>query len=205
MNQQETQKPIIGLVGGIGSGKSSVAAAFATLGCGIIDADRIVRELYSQEDIQRQLQDVFGQDSLRPDGHVDRARLAHIVFHDPKQLEQLNALLHPHVLRICEQQIEAYRQTPEIRAIVLDMPLLVEVGWDQRCDHIVAVESDQALRLERSKKKGLDEPALKLREKFQISLDKKVSLADNRVVNNSDLSALVRQVTKIFSSIVTKI
>jgi dephospho-CoA kinase len=202
VNPHKTQQPIIGLVGGIGSGKSTVAATLATLGCGVVDADRIARDLLSEVPIQQKLAHLFGQDTVTPDGKVDRARLAQIVFHNPDQLEQLDTLLHPRILQTCEQQIETYRQMPEIQAIVLDMPLLVEVGWDKHCDHIIAIVSDWAVRLERGKKKGLDASALKLREKFQISLDKKVALADNRVVNNSDLSSLVRQVTEIFSNIV---
>jgi dephospho-CoA kinase len=85
---------------------------------------------------------------------------------------------------------------------VLDMPLLVEVGWDKRCDRLIFVDCDRKKRLKRAKKMGLfDENQLKVRENFQISLDKKVSIADNIIDNNSGFSALARQVADIFSYI----
>jgi dephospho-CoA kinase len=82
------------------------------------------------------------------------------------------------------------------------MPLLVEVGWHKRCDKLIFVNCEQKLRLERAKKLGFSENHIKIRENFQISLDNKVSLADNTIENNSDLSAIANQVTGIFSYIV---
>ena len=81
------------------------------------------------------------------------------------------------------------------------MPLLVEVGWDRRCDRLIFVDCKQKIRAERAKKPNFNKNHIKIREKFQISLDNKVSLADNTVENNSDFSALVRQVADIFSDI----
>jgi dephospho-CoA kinase len=85
---------------------------------------------------------------------------------------------------------------------VLDMPLLVEVGWHKRCDKLIFVDCEQKLRLERAKKLGFDKKQVKIRENFQISLDNKASLADNTIENNSDFSAIAKQVTGIFSYIV---
>jgi len=92
-----------------------------------------------------------------------------------------------------------------LKAIVLDMPLLAEVGWEKRCDKVVFVECEEGLRAERAKKAGLfDENQRRIRENFQISLDNKASLADNTIYNNSDFSELVRQVTNIFTSILDR-
>ena len=85
---------------------------------------------------------------------------------------------------------------------MLDMPLLVEVGWDKRCDKLIFVDCEQKLRLDRAKKMGFDKNQVKIRENFQISLDKKANVVDNTIENNSDFSALAQQVAKIFSYIV---
>jgi dephospho-CoA kinase len=90
----------------------------------------------------------------------------------------------------------------KVKAIVLDMPLLMEVGWAKRCDKLVFVKCSQKIRGKRAKAAGLE--TLKNREKFQISLDKKRAIADNTIDNNSGFSALAEQVTDIFSSMMGK-
>jgi dephospho-CoA kinase len=83
------------------------------------------------------------------------------------------------------------------------MPLLIEVGWAKRCDNLIFIDCERKLRTDRAKKTGLlDEHAIKFRENFQISLDKKAMLADNKIDNNSDFSTLVRQVADIFSRVI---
>jgi len=107
------------------------------------------------------------------------------------------------VLQRAEQLISQFQHNSNVRAIVLDMPLLVEVGWDERCDKLIFVDCDWQSRVERAEKAGFgDENQLKIREKFQISLDNKAALVDNTIDNNSDLLALANQVTDIFSYIV---
>jgi dephospho-CoA kinase len=94
---------------------------------------------------------------------------------------------------------------PAVRAIVLDIPLLVEVGWEKRCDRIIFVDCAPPIRLERAKNKGVFEAdQLKIRENLQISLDKKKRIADNIVDNNSDLSGLSKQIANFFSTIMDK-
>ena len=135
-------------------------------------------------------------------GKIDRRELGRVVFGDVDKLSLLTGLIHPLVLKQVERLIEKYNSEDAVRAIVLDMPLLVEVGWDKRCDRVVFVECERPLRAERAKKAGFfNENEIKIRENFQISLDKKVNVADNTIYNNSDFSALVGQVTEIFSNI----
>ena len=98
--------------------------------------------------------------------------------------------------------MEKYKQQNHVKAIVLDMPLLVEVDWDKRCDKLIFINCEKKLRLKRAKKLGFDENQVKIRENFQISLDNKASVADNTIDNNSDFSVLTRQVKDIFSYIV---
>ncbi len=195
------KKPIIGIVGGIASGKSTVAREFAKLGCKVIDADAIVHELLDIEAIRKDIAASFGREILDSAGKIDRKKLADIVFADAGKLSFLNGILHPHVLERAEKKIEQYSRRDQSKAIVLDMPLLVEVGWAERCDRLIYVKCSQKTREKRAKNAGLDKNQLKIRENFQISLDNKARLADNTIENNSDFSTLVRQVADIFSDI----
>ena len=195
------KKPIIGILGGIASGKSTVAAELGKLGCKVIDADKIAHELLEKNIVKKKIVGLFGQSVLDSTGKVDRKQLAELVFANADKLSSLNGVLHPLVLERAEELIEQYRRQSRGRAIVLDMPLLVEVGWAERCDRLIFVECSQKLRADRAKKMGFDENQLKIRENFQISLDSKAKLADNAVENNSDFPALVRQVAEIFSDI----
>ena len=196
------KKPIIGILGGICSGKSTVAAEFAKLGCKIIDADKIAHELLDEPAIKQKIVSFFGRDILDSMGKIDRSKLANIVFADDDKLALINKMIHPPVLARIEQLIEQYKRQPAVKAIVLDIPLLVEVGWAKRCDKLVFVDCNRQLRAERAQKMGLfDENQLKIRENLQISLDKKINIAENTIDNNSGFSALARQVADIFSNI----
>ena len=197
-------KPIIGIMGGIGSGKSSVAAEFVKLGCKVIDADKIAHELLGRKTIKEKIVVSFGRDVLDSKGNIDRKRLGEIVFSDVDKLSLLNGIIHPLVMKRVEELIEQYNRKNQVKAIVLDMPLLVEIGWAGRCDKLIFVDCEQKIRADRAKKKDFGKNQIKIREKFQISLDNKASLADNTVENNSDFSALVRQVADIFSDIMGK-
>ncbi len=196
------EKPVIGILGGIGSGKSTVAAEFAKLGCKVIDADGIAHELLDEPAVIEKVTALFGQAVLDSSGKIDREKLAEAAFADVQMLESLNRIIHHPVLQRTQELIEKFQRQNQVKAIVLDMPLLVEVGWHKRCDKLIFVNCEKKLRLKRAKKMGFNENQVKIRENFQISLDNKASLADNTVENNSDFSAIARQVTEIFSYIV---
>lgn len=199
------RKPIIGILGGIGSGKSTVASEFAKLGCAVVDADKIAHRLLDEAGVREEIVGLFGQQIVDPASKIDRGKLAEIVFANPEKLLLLNKAIHPLVLKETEQLIRRHNGQSRVKAIVLDMPLLLEVGWEKRCDRLIFVECDPQIRAERAKKMGIfDENQLKVRENFQISLDKKVGVADNIIKNNSGFSALVRQVADIFSSVLDK-
>jgi dephospho-CoA kinase len=202
------KKPVIGIIGGMCSGKSTVAAEFAKLGCAVINADEIAHQLLDDKDVRAKIVRVFGKEVLDEEGKISRVELAKRVFGDGGQktegrMSLLTGILHPPVLARVEQLIARYMQEPGVKAIVLDMPLLVEVGWEKRCDRVIFVDCDLPIRRKRAQKTGLFEAdELKIRENLQISLDKKKRIADNIVDNNSDLSGLSKQITCIFSSIV---
>lgn len=195
-------KPIIGILGGIGSGKSTVAGCFAELGCRVIDADAIAHEVLDEADVLAKLIDRWGADVLDAAALVDRIRVAERVFDSPLELEFLNGLIHPRVLKRFEAFIEAYQTDLEVAGIVLDMPLLMEVGWEKKCDFLVFVDCSEEKRRERiAKNAKIDIEQLKKRENFQISLDKKKQKAHYVVHNSSDKSNMAEQVARIFSNI----
>jgi len=197
------KKPIIGILGGIGSGKSTVAELFAQLSCVVIDADKIAHEILEEPAPKRKILDFFGQKILDTSGQIDRKALADIAFGDKEKLSKLNSIIHPLVLHRCERLIETYNNRAQVKAIVLDMPLLLEAGWQNRCNRLIFVDCKDELRADRAKEIGIfNKNQLKIRENFQISLDNKAKVSDNTIDNNSDLSVLSEQVTEIFSNII---
>jgi dephospho-CoA kinase len=197
------KKPIIGILGGVGSGKSTVAAEFVKLGCKKIDADEIAHELLDEPVVKEQVVSSLGKAILNSAGKIDRKKLADIAFVDCNKLSALNKIIHPYVFKRAEELIKQYSRQNQVKAIVIDMPLLVEVGWDKRCDRLIFVDCKQQLRAARAKKLGFfNKNQHKIRENFQISLDKKAGISDNIIDNNSGFSALTGQVTNIFSHIV---
>jgi dephospho-CoA kinase len=210
------KKPIMGLLGGMCSGKSTAAGEFARMGCAVIDADEIAHQLLDDENVRVKIVRVFGKDILDSKGRISRTEMANKVFKakvkskkekvkrkgEVDNLRKLTGVLHPPVLAKVEKMISQYSGDPGVKAIVLDMPLLVEVGWEKRCDYIIFIDCKPSIRLERARKTGFfDADELKIRENLQISLDKKRRIADNIVDNNSDLSGLSKQIAEIFSSI----
>ena len=196
-------KPIIGIVGGICSGKSTVANEFAKLGCKIIDADKIAHELLQKKDVKEKIVNLFGQNILNSTGKIEHQKLADVVFADTEKLSSLNKIIHPLILKGAEELIKQYNSQISVKAIVLDMPLLIEVGWAKRCDRLIFIDCKRQKRIDRAKKMRIfNENQIKIRENFQISLDNKANIADNVVDNNSDFSTMVRQVADIFSYIV---
>lgn len=199
------KKTLIGILGGMYSGKSTVADEFAKLGCAVIDADSISHQLLEERDVFKKIVHVFGKEILDHKGKIDRATLADRVFGDPVKLATLTRILHPLVMARIEELITQYNSSSSVKAIALDIPLLIEVGWEKRCDHIIFVDCAPNIRIERAKNKGVFEAdQLKIRENLQISLDKKKRIADNIVNNNSDLSGLSKQIANIFSAIMDK-
>jgi dephospho-CoA kinase len=209
------KKPVIGILGGMCSGKSTAAKEFGRHGCAVIDADEIAHQLLDDKTIRAKVVRLFGKEILNVEGKISRAELANTVFSKPGKpastsaaagkLSKLTGVLHPKVLARVEELINQFNSQPDVKAIVLDMPLLTEVDWEKRCDYIIFIDCAPQKRLERAKKTGFfDADTLKIRENLQISLDKKKRIADNIVDNNSDLSGLSKQIACIFSSIMDK-
>ena len=195
-------KPLIGIVGGIASGKSVVAAEFGKLGCAVVDADAIAHAALEMGSVRDQIAARFGPSVLDATGRIDRKELARLAFAEAEKLAALNGIIHPIVFQKTEMLIAECERDDHVRAVVLDMPLLIEVGWADRCDRVVFVDCAFEQRLDRAQRtRSLTAQDIKNRENFQISLDTKKTLADNSIDNNSEFSALVRQIQDIFSDI----
>ena len=197
------KKNIIGIMGGIASGKSTVAAELAKLGCAVIDADVIAKQFLLDEEIKKQLRQKFGDDVFNDHGQIDRKKLAKKVFTCRQTVEMANSIIHPPVLHKVEKLIADYQLEQGIKAIVLDIPLLVESGWEKRCDKLIFIDCCERIRLKRAEKRGVfDVNELKKRENFQISLDNKRKIA-NYIIENNDLSELIKQIGNIFPALLS--
>ncbi len=191
-------KPIIGIVGGIGSGKSFVARIFGEMGCAVLDADEYVRQLYEREDVKRTLRQWWGEGVFEPDGQVNRAAIARRIFDDEGERRKLEALLHPKVADMREAAMVAEANDAHTRAFVWDVPLLVEAGHAGQCDALVFVDSPPEERQRRVREtRGWTASELTRREKFQLPLDKKREMAKYMVRNTAgagDIRSQVREV-----------
>jgi len=202
MTSSSKRIPLVGILGGMGSGKSTVARLFGKRGCAVIDADAIAHEVLETPHVKSILECKLGGSVLTADGKVDRKAVADIVFNDAEKLAFLNSIIHPRTLQIVDEAVASIRKQGQAKAIVIDAPLLVEAGWHTRCDYLVFVDCDKDNRLQRlHHRSGLDKEQLETRENFQISLDKKAILAYYTINNNSDSSALESQVGCVFSRI----
>ena len=202
MDKEAKGKPIIGLTGGIGSGKSLVARILAELGCGVIDADALAQQALDENPVANQLVDWWGNGVLGDDGRVNRRALADIVFDRPDQLRRLEQLTHPLIRPYRLELRQDYLADEKIRAIVEDCPLLIEVELDKECDTIIFVDTPRSLRSRRlAASRGWTEQDLARREKIQASLDTKAKRADHVVVNDASMTECFAHVRDVYLQI----
>jgi dephospho-CoA kinase len=199
------KKPIIGLCGGVGAGKSRVAAEFARLGCLVVDSDKLNHEVLLQADVLQVLQSWWGQGVMTAEGKPDRRRIADIIFADADQKRRLEGFLHPLILTRQEAMITAVEDNPAVKAIVIDSPLLIESQLDRQCDSIVFVEADEVRRLERLRReRGWTAEEVTRREGWQTPLVEKRSRATFVVDNDGPVERLRPQVADILQTILAQ-
>lgn len=192
---------VIGILGGIGSGKSTVARMFEKLGAVRIDADEISHDVRRQPDVVEKIRQTWGEEVLT-DGQVDRKKLGRIAFSSRAELDRLNAIIHPQVMFRIERALDDIKANPSPQAVVLDAPLLVETGFDSACGVLVYVDTDSKIRKRRALAgKNLQEADLAIREKVQISLDKKRGMSHHTVDNNSSEDLTFQQVSEIWANL----
>lgn len=186
---------VVGLTGGIASGKSTVSKLLRQLGAVVVDTDVIAREVVKPG--KPAWQDIvawFGSGILLPGGDIDRAKLGELVFRDEKARKQLESITHPRIQKTALQALDKARQAGE-RVAVMDVPLLFEVGWDKLVDEVWVVYVDPATQLGRlMKRDGLEDEQAKARMDAQMNLKEKARLADVVIDNSKDPDNTERQV-----------
>jgi dephospho-CoA kinase len=187
----------IGLTGGIGSGKSTVSALLAARGAVIVDADRIAREVVEPDTPGlARIVEAFGEGVLAPDGSLDRAALAAVVFAEPEARRQLDGIVHPLVRA---RAAELARAAPPDAVVVNDVPLLVETGQASSYDLVLVVEADPATRVSRLVQRGLTAEDARARMEAQASDEERRAVADVVLDNSGTPEALAEQVDRFWT------
>ena len=188
---------LIGLTGGIGSGKSTVSEALERRGAVVVDADRIVKELQQPgTEVFSEMVERFGDGIVGPDGQLDRPAVAAIVFNDAEALADLGAIVHPRVRDEMTRRLEELAATDEV--VVLDVPLLVESGWEGMSG-VVVVDLDPDVAVSRLVEfRGFDETDARNRIANQASREDRLAKADQVVDNGGDLASLDAQVDRVW-------
>ena len=189
---------VVGLTGGIGAGKSTVAQFFAELGALVIDADQLARMAIERgSDGFADVMLRFGDDVI-VNGDIDRKKLAEIVFSDPQARKDLEAIIHPRVQALFAEAV-ADLDIDDI--LIYEIPLLVETGAAAKVDYIITVESDIELRKARLLKKGLYISQIEKRMASQVTPEAREAIADKVIRNDGDEDSLLRQVENLWEGV----
>ncbi|WP_429884346.1 dephospho-CoA kinase [Geoalkalibacter halelectricus] len=204
-NEGQADKPgvrVLGITGGIASGKSSVAQAFAQLGAAVLSADELARAVVQPGSaVLLRLRERFGVRILDADGCLDRAALATVVFNDPQSRQALNALIHPAIAELAQERLENLRRS-EAPLVVYEAPLLFEAGAEQRVDAVLVIKVAPRVQLQRlMARDGLDEAAARLRVDAQMPQEEKVGRADYVIDNSGSFAETLEQVQALFKKL----
>jgi len=194
---------IVGLTGGVASGKTTVSRVLKKEGAYIIDADQMARELVRPHTpVWKELVRAFGKDILRKDGSIHRKKLADIVFADLRQRKLLNQILHPRIRKeMMRRTKEIGRKDPEA-VVVVDAPLLVELGEHRKMDKLIVVTSTQAQRIERLKKRdGIGPEEAQRIFSSQMPVENKVKLADFVIRNEGSFQETRQKAREVFQGL----
>jgi len=205
--EARTVPMVLGIVGGLAGGKSTVAGLLARRGAAVIDADRIGHEVLERPNVRAALCSAFGRQILDAAGRVERRRLAHAVFSGPQggpqRVEKLNSIVHPPILEEIRERVEEIKRLREAPLIVLDAALLVETGLDKElCEALLYVDTPPDLRRERARcERHLEPEQFDRRGRAQMPPERKQELADYTVTNNGSLEELDTQLSKLWPAL----
>ncbi len=190
---------VIGIMGGIASGKTTVADMLGSFGARVIDADRIGHRLLGTPEVKEKLVKRWGREILNEDDEIDRSRLSELVFQDAEMLGELNETLHPLILEEIRREIAG----EEAGVVVLDAALLQETGLTGLCDLLIFVAVDDSLKKERAVKDRHWSPEeVDRRERFQSPVEEKRKMADYVIGNNFSKEKTLKQVKEFFDRLV---
>lgn len=195
----------VGLTGGIAAGKSTVASLMARLGAGVLDADEVVRELQRPGTwVYQAILQAFGPSIVQRDGTIDRKRLGEMVFQDEGARRQLEATVHPALVAAIEQRLRAFK-AQGVKLCVVELPLLIEAGAQERFDWVVVVTAPEEVQVSRlMADRGLSREEALARIRSQMPLHEKVRVADFVIENAGDLQEVERRVQELYQALLQK-
>ncbi|MBU3842912.1 dephospho-CoA kinase [uncultured Fusobacterium sp.] len=190
---------IIGLTGGIASGKSTVSNFFKELGVEIVDADIVAREISERKVTIDEICNIFGRDILDENGKIVRGKLRERVFQDRELVQKLNSIIHPQVIEYFKERRERNRRD---ELLIFDIPLLYEAKMDALCDKVIVVGVDRKKQIERViQRDGSSEEVARNIIANQMSLDDKIKRADIVIMNDGTLEELKGKVLKVYKEL----
>ena len=192
---------LVGLTGGLGAGKSTVARMLAERGAVVVDADELARRaLDPGTHAFHQVRELFGDEVLASEGTIDRGALARVVFADPEKRRLLESLTHPEVFRLLAETVESLRGTDSI--VVFDAPLIVETGFHEAVDVLVVVSAPPDAQLERvMRDRGMPESEARARLGAQIPADEREAAGDHVIANDGDPADLEPKVDAVWAEL----
>jgi dephospho-CoA kinase len=190
---------VIGLTGGIGSGKSTVARVLEELGAVTIDADKVGHEAYQPgTKTWQDLVATFGKEIISADGSIDRKKLGAIVFGNPEQLARLNRIVHPRMFDMMQERIEQYRMQGA-KVVVVDAAILFEANWTPLVEEVWVVVASEPVVVARAKARtGLPEEQIRARIRSQMSNEERIKKADAVIQNDGGLEELQTGVKELW-------
>jgi len=193
---------VIGLTGGIGSGKTTVSQFLAELGAATLDADEVGHETFKPDtEIWREVVAAFGRQVLTPDGNIDRKKLGEMVFGNAEALSRLNQIMHPRMYDMVKAQLEEHRRQGT-RVVVLEAPLLLEADWTSLVDEIwVTVASESTVLKRLQEQKGLSGEEALARIRSQLSSEERVKHAKVVINTDCDLDELKSKVKELWQKL----
>lgn len=194
---------VVGLTGGIASGKSTVSGYLKDLGAAVIDADQLAREMVqASSPVLREIAACFGEGVLDESGQLDRKKLAHHIFAFPAAREKLNSILHPRIIEKVRELIADYREEGKAPLIVVDAPLLLEAGMQDMVDEVWVVSVPFRDQLERvMQRDGISREEAEARLNAQMPLAEKLRYADRIIDNSRDLKATLAGLDRLWAEV----
>ena len=194
--------PVLGLVGGIGAGKSHVSAALERRGGRIVAGDPLGHEALKQKNVIALVVERWGREVLDQNGQVDRRKLGAIVFADDEDRKELEVMVHPWIGRQLHEQLHAAKADSAVPFAVLDAAIMLEAGWQAACDLLVYIHAPRMQRMQRATARFGWSPAdYAARERAQMSLSDKARRADFALDNSGDLNQLEPQVDRLLRQV----
>lgn len=192
---------VIGLTGGIGSGKSAVTALLGELGAAVVDADKVGHQAYQPHtETWQAVVDAFGTDILQPNEEVDRRKLGAVVFSDPKELARLNSIMHPRMYTMLEVELNEMRESG-VEVAVVEAAILIEAKWTPLVDEVwVTVASEDTVVLRVQQRNNLAEEEIRRRIRSQLSNEERAEHANVVIENNAGMQELQDKVKDLWNN-----